>query len=382
MTTIPAKRLDELAMQMDPEADVVVEAWFNAGAPGAAASHEVHRHIFRSIHAAAGAVEGEEVVSEVRAFLESRAELPEWHDDELVRRGQLLFERWAPEIGLGLFVASLPAGYAAARGAAVLVGTGRLTNDPKRRIFETAQFLVHLMEEGSLEPEGKAYVGARRIRLMHAAVRHLLKAQGWDAAVHKGEPVNQEDLLGTLWTFCLVTLDVLKIAGVKVAKEDAEAYVHLWQVAGHLMGIDPSLLPMSIDDARASFDLIRDRQYSPSEAGHELAVALERTISDLVPAHLVKHLVPAAIHHYAGARVATTLGIGKEGWLSRHVFHLGRDALQAEAVADKNGLVRWTTEKLGHVIWQGVTDAEEGGMTTFAMPARLAAPLTGTRADP
>src|SRR5204862_755303 len=107
---------------------------------------------------------GEEVVPEVHRFIHAKAQLPKWHDDALVRRGQKLFEQWAPEIGLGLFVASLPAGYAGARGAAVLTSTGQLTRSPKRRVFETAQFLVHLMEQDSLEPSGKAYVGARRIR--------------------------------------------------------------------------------------------------------------------------------------------------------------------------------------------------------------------------
>ena len=42
-------------------------------------------------------VEGND--TEVKAFLETSDQLPEWHDDALVRRGQLLFEQWAPEIG-------------------------------------------------------------------------------------------------------------------------------------------------------------------------------------------------------------------------------------------------------------------------------------------
>lgn len=376
-TAITAELLDRLAFEMDPEADAAVAAWFAAKSPGAE-THEVHREMFRAIHAAKVSSGGDEdVVPEVRAFLDAKVGLPAWHDDALVRRGQQLFEQWAPEIGLGLFVASLPAGYAGARGAKVLASTGELTHDPKRRIFETAQFLVHLMEEGSLEPGGKAYESARRVRLLHGAVRHLLKAHGWDASAHKGEPVNQEDLLGTLWTFSLVTLDVLKIAGVEVDEKDAEAYVHLWQVAGHLMGIEPGLLPMSMEEARASFDLIRDRQYSSSEDGHALARALEVTITALVPGHLVKHLVPAAIHHYAGERVATTLGIGQEGWLSRHVFALGRDVLKAEAVADEAGVVKWTTESLGVVLWRGVTAAEEGAPTTFEMPASLKSRVSG-----
>ena len=243
----------------------------------------------------------------MRAFLDATPPLPEWHDDTLIHHGQDVFRQWAPEVGLALFVASLPAGYAGHRGASVLAATGRLVSDPRRRIFETAQFLVHLMDAGSLEPGGTAYRDARRVRLLHAAVRHLLLDAGWDPACRRGLPVNQEDLLGTLWTFSLVTLDVLDLAGIELRPGEADAYLHLWEVAGELLGIERGLLPVDLHAARRSFAAIRRRQYGSSEEGTLLAGALVTTLDDLVPIHLHGHLVPDAVRHYAGSEVADIL---------------------------------------------------------------------------
>src|SRR5207244_12288164 len=138
-------------------------------------------------------------------FLADTYELPEWADHDLIRQGQERFKDWGPQIILSLFCASLPSAYAAKRGVQVLALTARLDTDTKRRIMETGQFLVDVLQPGGLDDEGAGRRSIQRVRLMHATVRTLVKLRAkQDPSIWKddyGTPINQEDLAGTLQSF-------------------------------------------------------------------------------------------------------------------------------------------------------------------------------------
>ena len=97
------------------------------------------------------------------------------------------------------------------QGVQVLALTARLHTDPVRRIGETAQMTLHAMSAGGLAPGGAGIRDAQKVRLMHAAVRHLALAS--DDWVPVGTPVNQEDLAFTLLTFSIVALDSIRKLG-------------------------------------------------------------------------------------------------------------------------------------------------------------------------
>src|SRR5262249_36156671 len=148
------------------------------------------------------------------------------------------------EILMVLGFYGLPADYAAKKGVKVLHRTAQLTRRPVRRVFETTQMVVDVMAEGGLGSEGRGVRSAQKVRLMHAAVRHLLThdpATPWDASL--GLPINQEDLAGTLMTFAYVVLDGLARLGIALASDDREAYVHCWQAIGRIMGVREELIP-------------------------------------------------------------------------------------------------------------------------------------------
>jgi len=90
---------------------------------------------------------------------------------------------------------------------------------------------------------------------MHAAVRHLIKARNeltpgmWHP--DWGTPINQEDLAGTLLSFSYVVADPLRRLGVRVGAKDVDAYLHLWNVIGHLLGVRDELLVSDAADAAA-----------------------------------------------------------------------------------------------------------------------------------
>jgi hypothetical protein len=242
--------------------------------------------------------------------------LPDWADAALVARGQRFFGDWPLPVATTLFCASLPSAYAAPCGAAVLGATSHMAKRPlvARRLADTGQMLFDVMgypEPGiaTLAPGGRGWVSARGVRLLHAVVRQgLLAAPStpWPAG-RCGVPINQEDLVGALFTFTVSVLDGLATLGIPVSDEDERAYVHAWSVVGWLLGVDPSFLPLTPEAARAGAATIRRRQLGESPAGTELAFELLAEMRMAMPAGCQG--LPAALVHLLEPEVAALLHI-------------------------------------------------------------------------
>jgi ER-bound oxygenase mpaB/B'/Rubber oxygenase, catalytic domain len=253
-------------------------------------------------------------------FAETEA-LPAWSDPRLIVEGERLFMERGPHIVAGLFCSSLPDCYASAKGAQVLAMTARLTQRPYRRIVETAQFVVDVMSPGGLAPGGRGIRTAQKVRLMHAGVRRLCESQPqWHP--DWGRPINQEDLAGTLMTFATVVLDALHRLGVEVAPPQQEAYLHAWRNVGHLLGIDPRLIPEDVAGGRELLSAIRRRQHAGSAAGEELTAALLELMERLVAADVVIG-PPHVVRYLVGDEVADLLRVPRMSALDRAALTAG-----------------------------------------------------------
>lgn len=369
--------LDRLRQQGDPAADHIARAWL------------VEHHALDPRHAVATLARHETLPPEdrspvVSAYLDDRPEWPTWADPERVRAAQDLFADVGPEYGTALFVGSLPAGYAGADGAKVLYRTGRLVTDPQRRVMETGQMILDVMTPGALDPGGRGWTAVRRVRLMHAAVRELVQsdrpaadgdpllAEPWSTSAW-GVPVNQEDLLGTLYTFTLVPFGVLERSGIDLTDEQVDAFLHAWCLVGHLLGIRDEHLPTDVDDAHASFDAIRRRNYRRSAEGEALTAALIDLIGRLVPGHLADGAGATAIRHYLGDDVADLLGVPPADW-THVLFAPVREALHlGERFGHHSTLARKLIATIGRHLWSGFLTVESRGeRAPFTMPDHLA----------
>jgi hypothetical protein len=173
-----------------------------------------------------------------------------------------------------------------------LYATGRLLSHNKdvdplaRRLMETAQMVVNVMSPGGLEPEGKGIVTIQKVRLIHAAIRYFLRhprnREAWDSNL-LGEPINQEDLAGTLMSFGPIILSGLKQLNVELNEREESAYMHCWKVVGYLMGIDERLLPDTYQEGHELAIQILKHQAAPSEAGKALTASCIRFINNMVP---------------------------------------------------------------------------------------------------
>jgi ER-bound oxygenase mpaB/B'/Rubber oxygenase, catalytic domain len=220
-----------------------------------------------------------------------------------------------PIIG-SLFYASLPACYAAANGAEVLVETGGMLKRPDllRRIPRTGEFVATMMmhrlltDSGEVNEDSDPYCAIRFVRVLHGAVRHMItdpsKAKPWDTAA-RGVPINQMDLAGTVLAFGLITDEPFErfVGHTSPNGVDENLFLARWNTVGELLGTHPNLLANDIFDARALLGSIRvEWTESPKDsAGNKLVDALLEYMSswlggtDGLNVALLRHLAPSDI---------------------------------------------------------------------------------------
>ncbi|MCV7040668.1 oxygenase MpaB family protein [Mycolicibacterium moriokaense] len=321
-----------------------------------------------------------ELPNELEAYLGRTLALPDWADPAKIERGQVLFEEWWPQITLCLFCGSLPASYAAANGVAVLDRTAELERRTtrKRRITETGLFLVDACYVGGLGEDGAGLRTIQKVRLMHAAVRQLIKSRAqqdprvWNFDTH-GEPINQEDLAGTRLVFAAAVVEFLPRLGFRMSPDDVDAYLHLWNVIGHLMGVDDELLVHDRDDAFALADAIRVRQYSRSDPGIRMTKALLEFLYEITPGRLDHAFYPALIRHLITDEVADMLCVPS----SSLVDDLGRltrlvDWLLVHVFRRPDRVPRVARKISRQVLRQMLREQHRGERPPFAIPDQLA----------
>lgn len=357
--------LDGMRQVIDPPADEVIKTVFARGQVDAVNS--LMRNIFRTDQAIPP-----ELPDEAEAYFKDTA-LPPWADQQLIKLAEQLFTRTGWQVAMGLFCSSLPQAYAAAHGAHVIVQTQGMTKHVRQRIFETGQFLFDVMDEGALSPGGRGILTAKKVRLMHATVRHLLLTRAdpkWDTAL-RGLPINQEDLAGTLMTFSVVTLDGLRLLGIPFTAEEGNAWLHAWKVVGYFLGLKPELLPVDLIDAQELMEAIRDRQWRSSEDGKVLAKSVVGMMQDYFPGEAFDGFPIALVRTLAGDHCADLLGLPPGDW-TRFVLDAGT-ALdewipRGAPDAPSTRLVAWAS----HVFMEGIVLAErEGKQAKFRIPKSL-----------
>ncbi|MBN1207973.1 MAG: DUF2236 domain-containing protein [Myxococcaceae bacterium] len=249
----------------------------------------------------------------LRGYFEKSGRLPPWADMGLIRQGEELFGRYGPHILTALFCASLPSCYAAGKGVQVLHLTARLETDPYRRILETGQMIIDVMAPGGLVAGGKGVRSAQKVRLMHAAVRYLIHRSGkWNPAW--GQPINQEDMAGTLLSFSTVVLRSLERMGCQLSKAERQAYYHAWRVVGYVLGVDERLLPERMEDGVHLEGLILQRQANATPEGQAMTQALLEMMEHVAPGNLFDGLPATLMRHLMGNALADLLAVPAADW--------------------------------------------------------------------
>jgi hypothetical protein len=299
------KWLLEQRNQCDEYADSIVEGIMKEH--GIEKMHKMFKNLIRNEH-----VEYDCLPPQIEEYFKLGLDLPDYADSKLMEAGEEVFRRHGPAMTMLLMYKSLPQSYACANGVQVLHATGRLTTQKglepfKRRLMETAQFVINVMSEGGLKPGGKGIVTALKVRLIHATIRQFLVDKGWDTKT-LGDPLNQEDKAGTLMAFSALVLEGLDKLNINLTSEEKEAFIHCWNVVGYFMGVKRELIPANAEEADELGNLIFNQQMKYSKQGEELTKALLEFLHSIMPGKH-GHTPEIMMHYLLGHDVSAALGL-------------------------------------------------------------------------
>eukprot|EP00128_Syssomonas_multiformis_P015453 Colp12_sorted_trinity150504_noHs@13169 len=213
---------------------------------------------------------------------------------------------------MALGMASLVMAYAAENGANVLLKTGRLTRSPAqayRRLIETLHMIDLCLARDGLAKGGEGVKVCMRVRLLHALVRKQCERHGWDST-HRGVPVCQEDLAGTLGSFSVVVVSAMQILGLDVTDSERESWIAIWRYIGYLSGVDQSLLARfdTYENAMTFTHAIAERQcVVPGDAGRQLTDCLFEALCLKFPVKMAT--VRQTSRVLVGREIADKLGL-------------------------------------------------------------------------
>lgn len=241
-------------------------------------------------------------------FITRSNKLPEWAEIRKMKAGAVFFSRHSEIIMSLLGLMSLPYCYTAANGAMVLYLSERIKNDTTKRLFETALFVWDVMAPNAFMDGGKGFSEILKVRVMHAAARYYtLKSGKWDDAW--GVPINQEDMAGTNLSFSLIVVRGLRLLGFSVSKEEAEAFLHLWNVIGSLTGLSEDLIPENPKSAQRMDRVISERQFTASAHGQELTRSLTQHILSVNKTKATANDILGLMRYLLGKGISDQLGI-------------------------------------------------------------------------
>ncbi|PWS47048.1 DUF2236 domain-containing protein [Streptomyces sp. FT05W] len=355
--------LDTMRRTGDELADATVATLFERGEVGK--FNTLMRYV-----STAGAPLPDGLPDVAREYLEVTGAPPAWVDWGEMERARLFFIDNNVHISTALSFASMPACYVVPHVAKLLSATHGL-DYPSKRMAETGQFTVHLMQPDAFEAGGRFLPAAQKVRLLHASIRHHLEREGrWDTAA-LGTPICQEDMIGGQMFFSLLVLDSLHRLGVHMSEEGARSYYYAWRVVGAMLGVDQDAVPGTLDEARHFLDLYMLRHMGPSPEGAHLTRQLIDLYEEVVPGTFFDPVVSALVRHLVGDTCGDWLGVPRTSW-DTLVKAVPRLIGVLETVEDRSPLGAWALDRLGHLTTVlELSSLTRGRVMHYAIPEHL-----------
>jgi hypothetical protein len=354
--------LDTMRMTADPVADRVMDAVF--------AQHGIERvnQLLAEMGRSTTLVAPDDIATLIHGYLDATRTLPSWTEPARIQAAEALFYEHGLTSVVALFYSSLPFCYVMRNEADVLQLAGQLREHTERRIRETARMIFPVMDAGGMAPGGSGIPAVQKVRLIHAAIRHLilhrdaaqnltpglghqLATAKWDVAA-QGLPINQEQLAYTLLTFGFTFVTSSRKLGVPISRDQALAYLHIWNVTGHLLGLREDMMAGSWEDAEELFGILQERGMEATENGRMLGAALVAVQQSHIPWRWLKPAGPIITRYLVGSRTANMLGIRHQGSFPVHLFltlllHVARMADRIVRTVDRDFSI---VQTLSHAI--------------------------------
>ena len=259
--------------------------------------------------------------SELRDFIEHGRQLPSWADHATLKAAVNFNKKRGTYLGVAYgFVSGMMSTVIPHEAHAVYYSRGGA--DMKRRISRTAKFGYDIGSLGAFhDPSGEMAVTAVKTRMAHAGVRHLLpQSPHWTGVADQDIPISQRDILVTWHSLPTSVMRSMRKWGVRVPTAEADAFLHSWQVAAHMLGVRDEYIPATWADADAQAPQILDPVLAPTPEGIELARRLINLAADVDGGLVTKPILESLTRYFLGNQIAEWLEIPR---------HPGQDELLA-----------------------------------------------------
>ncbi|MFD4636486.1 oxygenase MpaB family protein [Lentzea sp. NPDC058436] len=250
--------------------------------------------------------------ADVRDFIEHARQLPSWADQRKLdaaaqfNRTKGIYVGVLYGLGSGLMSTAIPK-----EARAVYYSKGGA--DMKDRVAKTAKLGYDVGDLDAYQPQGEMIVTAVKTRMVHAAVRHLLpQSPGWSGN-NGGQtiPISLADMLVTWHSLPTFVMRKMLEWGVRISPSDSAAYLHVWQVTAHMLGIRDEYIPATWAAANEQSRQLLDPALGPTREGVALANDLLDIVAE-VDGGLTRPMISAFSRYTVGDRVGNWIGLSRE----------------------------------------------------------------------
>ncbi|MET8149988.1 oxygenase MpaB family protein [Actinoplanes sp. NPDC049668] len=237
----------------------------------------------------------------LRDFIEQARRLPSWADRVKLERAaefnksRGIYLNLLNGVGGGMLSTAIPK-----EARAVYYSKGGA--DMEDRVAKTSILGFAVGALNAYRPDGDCIVQAVKTRLVHAAVRHLLRqSPHWTGGI----PISQEDILVTWHTLPTYAMRTMRDWRVPISAADSQAYLHVWQVTAHLLGVRDEYIPATWAAANAQSDQVLPPNMGPTPEGVILTdILLGQLAEQTSPASVSRPLCNALARYLVGPQVA------------------------------------------------------------------------------
>ena len=208
------------------------------------------------------------------AYLQQVNALPSWADQTKLNRAAQFNKRMSMYLfllyglGSGIMSTVIPR---EARNVYYSEGGA----DLKSRAAKTFTYGYDLGAIDAFQPTGHFVVTSNKTRLTHAAVRHLLpQSPAWRAVTDDSIPISNGDILVTFHSLGTFVHRKLREWRVPMSPAEEDAFLHMWQVAIHLLGVREEFIPKTWAAAEAQAAQVLTPVLAPTREGRRLAEEL------------------------------------------------------------------------------------------------------------
>jgi endo-cleaving rubber dioxygenase len=253
---------------------------------------------------------------DVRDFLEEATQLPSWVDHDKLHLATEFYDTRGLYLGLlygfgsGMMACVIPN---EARAVYYSLGGANM----RARITRTAKLGYDIGHKRAYQPEGKMIVTAVKTRMKHAAVRHLLpQSPHWpEVDGQKPVPISQADIMVTWHSLATFAMGEMNEWGLNISQDEADAFLHLWQVSAHMLGVQDEYIPVSWEEANAQREQVLDPILAPTHEGIDLAdILLAMASEDLTgdPRGTLRPALHSMTRYFLGDELTDGLEIRRE----------------------------------------------------------------------